>query len=293
EERDAPQLTRLTAARLAGPGARVRPLAIALVAAGRASVHVAEFAAASVEAGSLLLCRSERPLRLAARHDSAAEVLLLEFPARWLQSGLRLAGAADSAHELEHAVLDAGRPAAIELARALREAWASSQLDARRGHALEWTARWLAIAGRALDATGAALDADSVRGTSIRRGCHRSVLATLVRLAADRDGIPPSLRGLAEVLGLSERQTSRLFRGEMGLPFREYAAQLRVERAKRLLERGRDSVTSVALSSGWSSLSQFNAAFRKHTGSTPGAYRRRHQYENEYSIENEKSRPIL
>jgi AraC family transcriptional regulator len=113
------------------------------------------------------------------------------------------------------------------------------------------------------------------------------VLPALVALIENREGIPPSLPALAEQLDLSERQTSRLFRQQMGLSFREYAARLRVERATKLLAETHRPVTEIALSSGWNSPSQFNFAFRKQIGMTPGAYRLGRQKERENSIENE------
>jgi AraC family transcriptional regulator len=66
---------------------------------------------------------------------------------------------------------------------------------------------------------------------------------------------------------------SRLFRTVTGLPPHRYLRRARLERAEQLLTGGDGTVTQVAHQVGFSSVSHFIAAFRRHTGTTPGQYR--------------------
>jgi AraC-like DNA-binding protein len=82
-----------------------------------------------------------------------------------------------------------------------------------------------------------------------------------------------SLASVAQEVGLSERQVSRLFREEFGTTFRDHLAALRLERAKRLLAGTDLSVIEVAGHTGWSSLAHFNSVFRRQVGVTPSSFR--------------------
>jgi len=276
------------AAELDSGGVALRRLSVALVASGRINVYSGPDVAVTLGAGSLVVCRSPHPTRISSRVEWKAEVILFECPMRWLAAALLLANASKSITERHSTLLESNRPEAIEIGRKLRHAWLAAELGSPSEHALADVHRWLDLAGDALGASGAPLDSEpSIPGCGARRITSHAVLPTLVELIANNDGLPPSLQQLATKLGLSERQTSRLFRHQMGVSFREYTSRLRVEHAMRLLEETTRTVTQVALSSGWNSLSQFNSAFRKHTGSTPGAFRSERQKSSEYLIENE------
>ncbi len=75
---------------------------------------------------------------------------------------------------------------------------------------------------------------------------------------------------------VSEGHLSRIFHHATGLTFREYLAQVRVERAKSLLIHSGKTVTEIAYESGFQSLSQFHRMFRKIHGVSPGVLRSRH-----------------
>jgi AraC-like DNA-binding protein len=69
----------------------------------------------------------------------------------------------------------------------------------------------------------------------------------------------------------SGRTIARIFRSETGLTFGEWRTATRVQAALLLLAEGQ-SVTRVGMDVGYETPSAFVAAFRKHTGTTPGAY---------------------
>lgn len=80
-----------------------------------------------------------------------------------------------------------------------------------------------------------------------------------------------SLRALSARLCVSEKTLTRLFQQQTGIGFRLWRQRARLMHALPLLEQG-DRITDIALSCGYDSLSSFIAAFREHTGSTPGSF---------------------
>jgi AraC family transcriptional regulator len=82
------------------------------------------------------------------------------------------------------------------------------------------------------------------------------------------------LSSLAEMARLSPFHFSRSFKQSFGMPPLRYLASRRIERAKTLLASREASVTQVGMAVGFAETSSFTAAFRKHTGQTPTAYRR-------------------
>lgn len=85
-------------------------------------------------------------------------------------------------------------------------------------------------------------------------------------------GPPPGLPELAALCGLSVRQLTRAFRMSRGCSVNDHIAELRMERAKRLLT-GEESVKTIAYILGFGSASIFSSAFRQKTGMTPRAFR--------------------
>lgn len=86
---------------------------------------------------------------------------------------------------------------------------------------------------------------------------------------------PHSTAGMADIAGLGERTLMRRFRQATGFGPGEYLQQLRLQRARELLENHRDSVEQVALAVGYQDTSAFRKMFLKHTGLTPGQHRAR------------------
>jgi transcriptional regulator GlxA family with amidase domain len=80
---------------------------------------------------------------------------------------------------------------------------------------------------------------------------------------------------MATHAGLGERTLMRRFRQATGLGPGEYLQQLRLQRARELLENRRDSVEQVALAVGYEDISAFRKMFIKHTGLTPSQHRAR------------------
>jgi AraC family transcriptional regulator len=83
------------------------------------------------------------------------------------------------------------------------------------------------------------------------------------------------LATLAELARLSPYYFCRAFKQSFGMPPHRYHNSRRIEHAKTLLAKPVSSVTSIGFSVGFSETSSFSVAFRKTTGFTPTAYRRR------------------
>jgi transcriptional regulator GlxA family with amidase domain len=77
--------------------------------------------------------------------------------------------------------------------------------------------------------------------------------------------------------GLAERTFKRRFTKAAGVPPIEYVQRLRVEDAKRRLERTGDPVDEIGWKVGYEDPAFFRRLFKRMTGLPPGVYRRRFQ----------------
>ena len=84
-----------------------------------------------------------------------------------------------------------------------------------------------------------------------------------------------SVTKVASEAGVHPYHLSRTFRRHLGMSVIEFIRNARVERAEQMLSRGTLPLTQVALGCGYADQSQFSKAFRRVTGTTPGAYRAR------------------
>ncbi|MBQ5794748.1 MAG: helix-turn-helix domain-containing protein [Kiritimatiellae bacterium] len=75
------------------------------------------------------------------------------------------------------------------------------------------------------------------------------------------------------MLKLSHTTVEKTFRKRLGTSIRQEIANIRIEEAKRLLEKTSVSLAEVASLSGFSSKSYFTAAFNQATGTTPLKWR--------------------
>ena len=82
-----------------------------------------------------------------------------------------------------------------------------------------------------------------------------------------------SLAQLAAHCGCGVRHLSRLFRDKFGRPFRSVQTEMRLQKARRLLQETGAKVIDIAFESGYRHLGLFNALFKQHYGMTPSAWR--------------------
>jgi AraC-like DNA-binding protein len=81
------------------------------------------------------------------------------------------------------------------------------------------------------------------------------------------------MREVAHYVHLAPCYFCRLFTKATGIPFVQYVARFRVEKAKELLRDPAVRVSEAAFASGFQSLPYFNRVFKRCTGLTPTAYR--------------------
>ncbi|MBO1416584.1 GlxA family transcriptional regulator [Streptomyces sp. FH025] len=103
----------------------------------------------------------------------------------------------------------------------------------------------------------------------------RSDLRSLRRWIGEHLDADLSVPALAARLAMSERHFARVFRAETGTTPGAYVEELRLEAARRLLERTGHPLPGVARACGFGSVETLHRVFREHLGATPGEYRRR------------------
>jgi transcriptional regulator GlxA family with amidase domain len=92
---------------------------------------------------------------------------------------------------------------------------------------------------------------------------------------AKRFSVTNPLEEMVRLSGLTERTFKRRFTTATGLSPTAYVQRLRVEDAKRRLERTEASVDEISWQVGYEEPAFFRRLFKRVTGMAPGAYRRR------------------
>lgn len=101
--------------------------------------------------------------------------------------------------------------------------------------------------------------------------------AAQLRLIDERIAQPgalPVVQELARACGISTRHFFRMFRATTGVTLSDYAAQIRIDRAKLLLTAQGPPIKEIAWQCGFETAAAFSAAFRRALGVTPKEYRR-------------------
>ncbi len=87
---------------------------------------------------------------------------------------------------------------------------------------------------------------------------------------------PITVDDIGKAVGMHPNSAMRLFKKVFGTTLIDHITHHRVFHAKRLLATTDQKIVDVAYSSGFSSISRFNEAFRRASGCTPRTYRAEH-----------------
>lgn len=94
-------------------------------------------------------------------------------------------------------------------------------------------------------------------------------------IAFARDHIETaSVADTAAAVGMSERTLRRRFRDELGINWREFITEVRMNEAMKLLGQGKTSVTQTAYAVGFNSIGAFTVAFTSYAGMAPSVFAR-------------------
>ena len=106
---------------------------------------------------------------------------------------------------------------------------------------------------------------------------HMIRIAAKLGLAMTRDKIfedpELSLRTLSDHTGVSENYISQTLNDQVGKNFFDFVNSYRVAEARRRLETTGEPIVAIAFAVGFQSRSTFNAAFKRHSGTTPREHR--------------------
>jgi AraC family transcriptional regulator len=128
----------------------------------------------------------------------------------------------------------------VELASQLLEAEDGTALGYTKRKLLPWQARKV--------------------GSHIERNLHR----------------PLRVNELAAIVEQSSSHFARAFKNTFGNTPHAYIRERRMERAEGMLRDGSESLCDIAIDCGLADQAHFCRVFRQYTGTTPGAWRRRH-----------------
>ncbi|KKR03519.1 MAG: AraC-type transcriptional regulator [Candidatus Uhrbacteria bacterium GW2011_GWF2_39_13] len=86
---------------------------------------------------------------------------------------------------------------------------------------------------------------------------------------------PLSLKKLAEIVGLNPTYLSNMFAERMGVSLMRYCIQRRISHAIGLFKNNKLRLGEIAQKSGFEKAETFTKLFKRHTGLTPGNYRKK------------------
>ena len=108
----------------------------------------------------------------------------------------------------------------------------------------------------------------------VTRQAHDSMVRQAMLLIEQKLSQSDPLTGISEALGISMRQLERKFVADVGITPRDYRLQLRLARARWMIEHTDLSVTDVGFECGFGDCSHFSRAFTGHFKVRPSSLRR-------------------
>lgn len=106
---------------------------------------------------------------------------------------------------------------------------------------------------------------------------HNYLYLKALRLIYENEVFPLTCKELAKQMNYSQSYLQYIFKKEGNVSVRAKINQIRLEKAKRMLSISDESVTRIAFLVGFSDSNYFSSYFKKQTGLSPLAYRKKVQ----------------
>ena len=123
------------------------------------------------------------------------------------------------------------------------------------------------------------IDRESQAYFAVFQGQHRHSDEQILGAQAYIDkhyNLPISVEQIADQINMSLRNFIRRFKSATQNTPLEYLQRVRIEAAKKALERGNPSITSLMYDSGYQDIKTFRKVFKRITGLTPIEYRKKY-----------------
>lgn len=142
---------------------------------------------------------------------------------------------------------------------------ATQQLDQEADSSSLNFMKWVAyVTNKALDCLKEATDSEGTID-KIKRYIHEHYHQELNR------------EKLAEIVYLTPDYLAKRFKSEVGLSIIEYINDYRIKKAQEKLLQDHESISEIAMNTGFDSISYFSTVFKKMTGISPSVYRAQHK----------------
>lgn len=125
-----------------------------------------------------------------------------------------------------------------------------------------------------------------VSKTTRQCGLARWQIDLALRLLLNDSSSSHSLRQIAVHCGLSRSYFEKAFKVSLGTPPHRWLVRQRIQLAGEKLEQTNDSVSSIALSCGFTDQSHLTRVFGAIVGSSPAAWRRQRKAERRITLLN-------
>lgn len=109
------------------------------------------------------------------------------------------------------------------------------------------------------------------KGDSEIMEISRSIESSMRRVKGNLSN-PPSVRQLANEVGISEAGFRKRFRTEIGCSPLDYINRRRIDEAQRLMTLGNTNIKEISYDLGFSSRQYFSTVFKRVTGVSPGEF---------------------
>ena len=113
-----------------------------------------------------------------------------------------------------------------------------------------------------------------------------SAINSVIKYINDNYSETMSTKTLADMIHISEGHFCSVFKSATGVSTNEYIMNVRIKKAKRLLQYSSMNITEISNACGFNDPNYFTRAFKKHLNKTPKQYRSEvKQNENDYARE--------